>query len=91
MFFIFNVYQKKMFLLKKKNMNDYLAQRIYQHEEFEDYIKRMRDEFVNERINYSTEICFTIIIIFIKKPVDVYSITLKWLNNIYKFCEKYDG
>ena len=72
-------------------MNAYLDQRIYQHEEFEDYIKRMRDEFVNERINYSTEICFKIIIIFIKKTVDVYSITLKWLNNIYKFCEKYDG
>jgi hypothetical protein len=72
-------------------MNDYLAQRIYQHEEFEDYIKRMRDEFVNEIKNYNTEICFIIIIIFIKKTVDVYSITLKWLNNIYKFCEKYDG
>ena len=73
-------------------MNAYLAQRIYQHEEFEDYIKRMGDEFVvNEIKNYNTEICFIIIIIFIKKTVDVYSITLKWLNNIYKFCEKYDG
>ena len=51
----------------------------------------MGDEFVNEIINYNTEICFKIIIIFIKKTVDVYSITLKWLNNIYKFCEKYDG
>ena len=90
MFFIFNVYQKKIFLLKK-TMNVYLAQRIYQHEEFEDYIKRMGDEFVNEIKNYNTEICFIIIIIFIKKTVDVYSITLKWLNNIYKFCEKYDG
>ena len=90
MFFIFNVYQKKKFFLKK-TMNAYLAQRIYQHEEFEDYIKRMGDEFVNEIINYNTEICFIIIIIFIKKTVDVYSITLKWLNNIYKFCEKYDG
>ena len=69
-------------------MNAYLAQRIYQHEEFEDYIKGMGDEFVNEIKNYSSEICF---IIFIKKTVDVYSITLKWLNNIYKFCEKYDG
>ncbi len=76
MFFIFNVYQKKMFLLKK-TMNAYLAQRIYQHEEFEDYIKRMGDEFVNEIKNYNTEICLKIIIIFIKKTVDVYSITLK--------------
>ena len=84
MFFIFNVYQIKMFLLKK-TMNAYLTQRIYQHEEFEDYIKRMGDEFVNEIIS------FKIIIIFIKKTVDVYSITLKWLNNIYKFYEKYDG
>ena len=66
MFFIFNVYQKKMFLLKK-TMNAYLAQRIYQHEEFEDYIKGMGDEFVNEIKNYSSEICLTIIIIFIKK------------------------
>ncbi len=90
MFFIFNVYQKKMFLLKK-TMNAYLAQRIIQHEEFEDYIKGMGDEFVNEIINYNTEICFKIIIIFIKKTVDVYSIIFKWLNNIYKFCEKYDG
>ena len=90
MFFIFNVYQKKMFLLKK-TMNAYLAQRIYQHEEFDDYIKRMGDEFVNEIKNYNTEICFIIIIIFIKKTVDVYSIIFKWLNNIYKFCEKYDG
>ena len=90
MFFIFNVYQKKMLLLKK-TMNAYLAQRIYQHEEFEDYIKRMGDEFINEIKNYNTEICFIIIIIFIKKTVDVYSITLKWLNIIYKFCEKYDG
>ena len=72
-------------------MNAYLAQRIYQHEEFEDYIKGMGDEFVNEIKNYSSEICFIIIIIFIKKTVNVYSITLKWLNNIYKFCEKYDG
>ena len=56
MFFTFNVYQKKMFLLKK-NMNAYLAQRIIQHEEFEDYIKRMGDEFANEMINYSSEIC----------------------------------
>ena len=72
-------------------MNAYLAKKIYQYEEFEDYIKRMGDEFVNEIINYNTEICFIIIIIFIKKTVDVYSITLKWLNNIYKFCEKYDG
>ena len=63
MFFIFNVYQKKMLLLKK-TMNAYLAQRIYQHEEFEDYIKGMGDEFVNEIKNYSSEICF---IIFIKK------------------------
>ena len=82
--------KKKMFLLKK-TMNAYLAQRIIQHEEFEDYIKRMGDEFINEIKNYNTEICFIILIIFIKKTVDVYSITLKWLNNIYKFCEKYDG
>ena len=74
-------------------MNAYLAQSIYQHEEFEDYIKGMGDEFVNEIKNYSSEICFIIIIIFIKKPFDVYSIILKSLNgnNIYKFCEKYDG
>ena len=51
----------------KKNMNAYVAQRIYQHEEFEDYIKRMGDEFINEIKNYSSEICLTIIIIFIKK------------------------
>ena len=48
----------------KKNMNAYVAQRIYKHEEFEDYIKGMGDEFVNEIKNYSSEICF---IIFIKK------------------------
>ena len=48
-------------------MNAYLAQSIYQHEEFEDYIKGMGDEFVNEIKNYSSEICLTIIIIFIKK------------------------
>ncbi len=41
-------------------MNAYLAQRIYQHEEFEDYIKGMGDEFVNEIKNYSSEICLTI-------------------------------
>ena len=75
----------------KKTMNTYLAQKIYHNEEFEDYIKAMGDEFLNEIKNYNTEICLKIIIIFIKKTVDVYSITLKWLNNIYKFCEKYDG
>ena len=75
----------------KKNMNAYVAQRIYKNKEFEDYIKRMGDEFINEIKNYNTEICFKIIIIFIKKTVDVYSIIFKWLNNIYKFCEKYDG
>ena len=51
MFFIFNVYQKKNVSSEKK-MNAYLTQRIYQHEEFEDYIKGIGDEFVNEIKNY---------------------------------------
>ena len=101
---IFNVYQKKKcffwnfndtvwnYMKPKKTMNAYLAQKIYHNEEFEDYIKAMGDEFLNEIKNYSTEICFKIIIIFIKKPVNVYSITSKCLigNNIHKFFEKYD-
>ena len=71
------MYIKKKVSFEKITMNAYLAQRIIQHEEFEDYIKRMGDEFINEIKNYNTEICFKIIIIFIKKTVDVYSITLK--------------
>ena len=77
----------------KKTISTYLFKRKYDHEEFGDYINGMGDEFVREIRNYSTKICSKIIIIFLKKPVCVYSFTWKWLsgNNTNYFYEKYDG
>ena len=77
----------------KKILNSYLEQRKYEHEEFEDYSKGIQEEIKREICDYSKKICCNIIIIFLKKPTDGYSITWKWLsgNNTHKFIEKYDG
>ena len=77
----------------KKTFNSYLFKRKYDHKEFEDYINGMGDEFEREIQNYGGKICSKIIIIFLKKPVNCYSFTWKWLsgNKTNKFYEKYDG
>ena len=77
----------------KKIINSYLDQRKYEHEEFEDYSKGIQEEIKREICDYSKKICCNIIIIFLKKPTDGYSITWKWLsgNNTHKFIEKYEG
>ena len=77
----------------KKIIYNYLNKRKYEHEEFEEYIAGMGDEFVREIQNYSKKICSKIIIIFLKQPTYSYKITCKWLNgnNINTICEKYDG
>ncbi len=77
----------------KKIINSYLDQRKYEHEEFEDYLQGIGEEFIREIHNYSKKICCNIITIFLKKPTDGYTITWKWLsgNNTHKFIEKYEG